>query len=65
MKVKAPDLSKILKKYSSEWLALEPTTLRVVAVGEKPKIVLDDAKKKGIKHPVLTRAPKDYGTYIL
>lgn len=65
MKAKIADLSKTLKEYSNEWLALEPNTLKVVAVGKKPKNVLDGAKEKGIEHPVLTRAPKNYGAYIL
>lgn len=65
MKVKIEDLSKTLKAYSSIWIALEPYTMRVTATGKNPKIVLDKAKKRGVKHPVLTRAPKDYGTYIL
>ncbi|OGH11870.1 MAG: hypothetical protein A2857_01590 [Candidatus Levybacteria bacterium RIFCSPHIGHO2_01_FULL_36_15] len=65
MKVKIYDLSKTLSKYTSEWIALDPVTMKVVAVGKKPKTAIDEAKKKGIVHPVLTRAPKDYGTYIL
>lgn len=65
MKVKAYDLSKTLKKYSSEWVALEPNTSKVISSGKSPKTALSEAKKKGIEHPVLTRVPKNYGTYIL
>lgn len=65
MKVKTIDLSKKLKNYSNEWLALEPETMKVVAVGKLPKSVLDNARKKGVGHPILTRAPQNYGTYIL
>ncbi|MBI4089261.1 MAG: hypothetical protein HY424_00980 [Candidatus Levybacteria bacterium] len=65
MKIKTYDLSKTLKKYSNEWIALKPEGGKVVAVGKSPKQVLDQSKKKGVDHPVLTRAPKDYGTYIL
>lgn len=65
MKVKTVDLSKTLRKYSSEWIALEPNTMKVIAVGKLPKNALDKARNKGINHPVLTRAPKDYETYIL
>jgi len=64
-KAKVVDLSKILKRYSSQWLALEPITLKVVSTGKYPRDVLKDARIKGIEHPVLTRAPRDYGTYIL
>ena len=65
MKTKVYDLSKTLKKYSNVWLALDPTTMRVVAAGKKTESVLSDAKRIGVSHPVLTRAPKDYGAYIL
>jgi len=65
MKVKTIDFSKSLKKYSNEWLALEPTNMKVVAVGKLPKNVLESARKKGVDNPILTRAPQNYGTYIL
>ncbi len=65
MKVKTDDLSKTLRKYSSEWIALEPDTMRVVTTGEAPRSVLKEARKRGVSHPVLTRVPKDYGAYIL
>ena len=65
MKVKTADLSKTLKKYSNQWLALKPKTLSVVASGKEPKKVIAEAKKKGVSHPVLTKAPKSYGAYIL
>lgn len=65
MKIKTVDFSKTLKKYSSKWIALEPGTMKVVTTGEAPRNVLKEARKKGVSHPVLTRAPKDYGAYIL
>ena len=65
MQVNTFDLSKVLGKYSSEWIALDPTTMKVVAVGNLPKNVLNKARNKGVDHPVLTRVPRDYGTYIL
>ncbi|PIR80175.1 MAG: hypothetical protein COU25_01405 [Candidatus Levybacteria bacterium CG10_big_fil_rev_8_21_14_0_10_35_13] len=65
MKVNAYDLSKTLKKYSNEWIALDPNKMKVISVGKLPKNVLEESRKKGILHPVITRAPKDYGAYIL
>lgn len=65
MKTKIFDLSKTLKKYSNEWIALDPISMKVVAVGKLPKSVLNKARDKGIGSPVLTRAPQNYGTYIL
>lgn len=66
MKIKTNnDLSKILKGHSNEWVVLDSTASRVVASGEEPKDVLKIARDKGIDHPILTRAPANYGAYIL
>lgn len=65
MKIKTVDLSKTLKNYKNEWLALNPDSLKVVATGNKPKDVLKLAWEKGILSPVLTKAPANYGAYIL
>ena len=63
--LKTEDLSKILKSYSNIWLAIDPGTMKVVAKGKTPNIVIDKARKLGIKHPTITKAPKDYGTFVL
>ncbi len=65
MKLKSQDLSKILNKYSDEWVALKPETTDVVAAGNNLKTVIEEARKTGVDTPVITRVPKDYGTYIL
>ena len=65
MKITSQDLSKSLKGYSSKWIALKPQTSKVIAVGNSPKIVIEKARKSGVNSPVVTRVPKDYGTYIL
>lgn len=65
MKIKSQDFSKSLKGYSSKWIAFKPQTTKVVAVGNSPKTVIKKARKSGVDSPVLTRVPKDYGTYIL
>ena len=61
MKIKTNDLSKVLKKYSNEWIALEPQKMKVVASGKEPKKVLEESRKRGVARPVLTRAPQSYG----
>lgn len=65
MKVKAQDLSKSLRGYSSKWVALRPQSAKVVASGDSPKAALEKARRNGVANPVLTRVPKDYGAYIL
>lgn len=63
--IKTQDLSKTLKDYSNIWLALDPDSMKVIATGKEPKIAISKARKNGIKNPVITRAPKNYGAYIL
>ncbi len=65
MRVNLVDLSKTLKPYSNEWLVLDSKTMKVVAAAKNANKALEVAKKKGIAHPVLTRAPQNYGTFIL
>lgn len=59
------DLSKILKDCSNEWVALSEDEKRVVSSGKTPREAHDRATKKGEGRPVLLRAPKNFGTYIL
>ncbi len=65
MKLKIHDLSKTLRKYSNQWLALKPNSNKVVASGKELKKVIQEARNKGVGHPIVTRAPKNYGAYIL
>ena len=54
------------KKYRDKWVALESKTGRVVAAAKTAKIAYEQSQKKGVKEPVLTRIPKNYGSaYIL
>jgi len=64
MDIKSYDLSKVLNKYSSKWVALKPQTTKVIAVGPNLGSVIKKARRSGVKSPVVTRVPKDYGTYI-
>ena len=51
------DLSKILKKHKTGWLALTPNNDKLVAKGKTLKEVLKYAKKKGVDKPTLLKAP--------
>ena len=64
MKIKTYDQSG-LGKYSNKLLALDPISMKVIVSGTQVGNVLDKARKEGVEHPVLTRAPKNYGAYIL
>lgn len=53
-------------KYRDRWVALEPKSEKVVGVGKTAKLAYEKSQKHGVKEPVLTRIPKNYGaTYIL
>jgi hypothetical protein len=39
--------------------------MKVVASGKNFNNVMDKAIEKGISNPIVTRAPKNYGAYIL
>lgn len=59
------DLSKTLKPYSNEWVALSPRNNKVLSSGKDLSKVIKLAQKKGEKRPVVTRVPKNYGNYVL
>ena len=63
--IQTQDLSKILKPYSNEWVALSEKANKVISSGQDLSQVIKEAHKKGEKHPVVTRVPKDYGNYVL
>ena len=63
--IKEKDLSKILKKYSNEWVALSYDEKKVISHGQNLANVIEEAKKTGERNPIVTRVPKDYGNYVL
>jgi len=63
--IKAKDLSKILSPYSNEWVALSEDEEKVVSHGKTVKEVIETAKKRGVKSPIVTKAPTEYGNYVL
>ena len=64
-KLKPKDLSKILKPYHNEWVALSNDEKRVVSSGKTLKKALKEAREKGIDNPIMTKVPKEYGNYVL
>ncbi len=59
--MKQIDLTKIIKKYTSGWLALSPDYKKVVGHGKTIDKAISEAKSQGVKEPVLMRAAKSYG----
>ena len=53
-------------KYRDKWVALESKSGKIVGAGKTAKVAYEQSKKRGVKEPVLTRIPKNYGAaYIL
>jgi len=59
------DLRKILKGYSNKWIALSADSSKVVGAADNPREALEQAHTNKETNPILTRTPKNYGTFIL
>ncbi len=56
----------ILKQYHDRWVAVEKDgEYRIVGVADTASEALQQAQKIGVKEPMLTKVPREYGTYIL
>ena len=63
---KPKDLTKLLRPYGGEWVALSSDGQRVAGHGPTPEAALKQAHKKGERNPILMGAPeKTWGSYIL
>ncbi len=63
--VENTDLSEILRNYPDKWVALSGDSSKVVGVSDMPAEALQQAHSNNEPDPILTRVPKNYGTYIL
>lgn len=64
--MKTTDTTLLSPKYKDKWVALELKSGKVVGVGKTAVVAYAQSQKNGVKEPVLTRIPKNYGaTYIL
>ena len=59
--MKPIDLTKILKKYTSGWVALSPDYKQVVGYGKTLKKAAERAESSGIENAIFMRAAKTYG----
>jgi len=59
----AIDWTPIYKKYKGKWVGLGPDYKTVVSNGNSVKVVLEQAKKKGIK-PILFKVPSEVLPYV-
>ncbi len=59
------DLREILKGYSNKWIALSADSSKVIGVADNPEEALKQAHMNKEQSPILTKTPKNYGTFIL
>ena len=52
-------------KYANKWIAISPDETKVVGSGKTIRNALSEARKKGIKNPILTKVPKRALGYLL
>lgn len=52
------DWTKIYQKYKGLWIGLKDDEKTVIASGKSPKEVMEKAKEKGYKEPILFRVPQ-------
>jgi hypothetical protein len=60
----AKDFSEIYKNYKGQWVALTGDEEKVVASGKKVSSVLDEAKTKGVRKPILFKVPTKVIPYV-
>lgn len=58
------DFTKIYQKYKGLWVALKKDNKTVVSSGKTVKEVIEKAKRKGCKDPILFRVPTEIIPYI-
>lgn len=60
------DLSRLLKDIPrGAWVAISSTDETVLGYGSDMRAVLEDAKRKGDQHPIITRVPEGPATLVL
>jgi len=54
----------IYKKYSGRWVAMREDEKTVVGSGKTLKEAVEEARKKGYEHPIVTRMPEKLTAYV-
>ena len=63
--MKPIDMSPVIKKYRGYFVALSRDRKKVWGKGHTPEEAIEEAEKKGIKEPVITKIPEDCRSYLL
>lgn len=59
------DMVEIERRYAGQWVALSDDRKRVIAAGLTLKDALTNARKKGVRDPILSKIPREFLEYIL
>ena len=59
------DLTKLLKPYMGEWVALSQDEKRVLGHGKSIEEALTEAKEKGENHPFVIKVPDNHGFVLI
>ncbi|PJC27956.1 hypothetical protein CO054_02735 [Candidatus Shapirobacteria bacterium CG_4_9_14_0_2_um_filter_39_11] len=62
--MKAENLAKILKNYTSGWVSISKNYKKVIASGRTLRVLLQKLEKMGNPDGYLMRAAKDYSGYV-
>ncbi len=62
MQQKQPAINE--SRYRGKWIALDPKTYRVVSHSTSLKKAEENARKKGINHPLMHSVPKSDAVFI-
>lgn len=54
----------IYRKHKGNWVALRDDEKTVVGSGKTLKEAIEQAKKKGYEHPIVTRMPENLTAYV-
>lgn len=65
MTLSVTDWKLLSKKYPNLWVALDQKSGKVVGANKSAKIAYEQAQKRGVAVPLITRIPKEYGFYVV
>jgi hypothetical protein len=63
--MKALDMTPIIRKYPGYFVALSHDRKQVLGTGHRAEEALIAARKRGVRHPLLTRIPEENRSYLL
>lgn len=60
-----PNVIKKLEEFEDQWIALSPDESKIVSNNKDLEKAVFQAEKKGVKNPVMVKAPSRNSAYLL